>query len=370
MNETYNAKEEEALETIEVDDLEDLFMHSHRSIYYPVNVVVKSGTDDLMYGVCDIDFHHIKSLKIENPDVFFCSDDGKYLFAEDPDNGNVWIIKYLGNEIEIVIPDGTYGISRRAFEGKENLESVRFPEGLTQIRENAFWDTGLREVAFPESVKTISEGAFENCPNLTTVHFKGSGSEHNSPASEDEGLKPGALFDVTDVYLDYVPEGIIASLTAPVTGNGKRRTSKSYTFTIHYNDSNIVFPREIDSDCIDSAEEMIRKIESGINAAGFSFTVFTDSEVMTALEAFKKYGIEDAKQCLIEYGAYLFSLIGCVDQEEPLRETLDLYEENHMLDSDMLIEAKKVCEEHDWPVTRAYVMDLARKVRQKNSFII
>lgn len=69
----------------------------------------------------------------------------------------------------INIPEGIKEIRWNAFENCEALEMVRFPMSLTKICECAFWNTGLTSVALPEHIRTIEDYAFYSCPRLTEL---------------------------------------------------------------------------------------------------------------------------------------------------------------------------------------------------------
>ncbi len=79
---------------------------------------------------------------------------------------------------ELVIPDGTAGIGKQAFTGREEITSVRFPDSLTSVGERAFEGCGgLRELVLPEGVSRISNHAFDSCTGLEKVSLPGSMKE-------------------------------------------------------------------------------------------------------------------------------------------------------------------------------------------------
>lgn len=65
------------------------------------------------------------------------------------------------------IPPGTTAIGNYAFDGYANLEQVVIPEGVTNIGQGAFYESGLTSVATPKSVTSIGNAAFSDCNNLT-----------------------------------------------------------------------------------------------------------------------------------------------------------------------------------------------------------
>ncbi len=70
----------------------------------------------------------------------------------------------------VYIPDTVTSISRCAFEGCPNLETVRLPQGLTTLETCLFSDcTNLKSIHIPDTVKSIGECVFYNCSSLTSV---------------------------------------------------------------------------------------------------------------------------------------------------------------------------------------------------------
>ena len=66
-------------------------------------------------------------------------------------------------------PKGAEIIQHRMFYGNTSLESVVIPEGVKEIREEAFANSSLREITLPSTITFIDESAFAGT-NLTSVH--------------------------------------------------------------------------------------------------------------------------------------------------------------------------------------------------------
>ncbi|MDE6558949.1 MAG: leucine-rich repeat domain-containing protein, partial [Muribaculaceae bacterium] len=71
----------------------------------------------------------------------------------------------------ITIPSTGTEIGDGAFSGCENLESVELPADgrLESIGEGAFSDTAIKEIKIPDTVNNLGGGAFQGCGNLETV---------------------------------------------------------------------------------------------------------------------------------------------------------------------------------------------------------
>jgi hypothetical protein len=106
------------------------------------------------------------------------------------------LIKYLGSDLEVVIPEGL-GINRigkrafagsminsvkipvgvnavesQAFAGCAFLSSVFLPNTLTVIGYRAFFNCGLlKTINIPRSLRVIEGGAFFNCGSIRTMEL-------------------------------------------------------------------------------------------------------------------------------------------------------------------------------------------------------
>ena len=108
------------------------------------------------------------------------------------DNGR--LVKYLGTDSNVTIPDGVTCIEPLAFANNEtitevqipesvkiiqtlafcdakNLVYVNFPQGLLEIGRRAFEGCALTEAKIPDSVLLIEDDAFRNCTALIEVRL-------------------------------------------------------------------------------------------------------------------------------------------------------------------------------------------------------
>ena len=75
------------------------------------------------------------------------------------------------NNIETVrIPAGVELIGAAAFSGCRNLHTVTLPEGITTVDRDVFNGcTGLKSITFPDSIRHIEAGALAGCSGLESV---------------------------------------------------------------------------------------------------------------------------------------------------------------------------------------------------------
>lgn len=86
------------------------------------------------------------------------------------------LVKYEGEESNIIIPEGIEIIGEGAFKECDTLESLYFPESLRVIKDEAFEEcTELKGILrFPSNLVEIGYAAFLGCTGLEGVEFPGS----------------------------------------------------------------------------------------------------------------------------------------------------------------------------------------------------
>ena len=99
-----------------------------------------------------------------------CVDD--FLFYDD--GCDVYVVKYAGNEIEIILPeyeDGKiYYVFERAFSYNSSLKQIIIPDFVTSISNSAFsYCTSLTSITIGNAVTNIGNYAFSYCRSLTSI---------------------------------------------------------------------------------------------------------------------------------------------------------------------------------------------------------
>ncbi len=82
------------------------------------------------------------------------------------------LLKYLGSESRVVVPEGITVIAEEAFAGNEAVDRVILPESVRRIGAEAFRDCVLLQtIVLPESLSQMGARAFENCVKLIRIQI-------------------------------------------------------------------------------------------------------------------------------------------------------------------------------------------------------
>ncbi|MBO7433030.1 MAG: leucine-rich repeat protein [Salinivirgaceae bacterium] len=133
-------------------------------------------------------------------------DENGFIFS---DTAKTQLVKYVGTDSIITIPQSVINIGKEAFIYNYGLTSVTIPNSVSTIGESAFsgcihlttitlsdsleqiaaWAfkscSGLKKITIPNSVSYIGNGAFLNCRNLASVNIPDSLTSINSYVFQD-----------------------------------------------------------------------------------------------------------------------------------------------------------------------------------------
>ncbi len=133
-------------------------------------------------------------------------------FIFDESSGS--ILKYIGTETEVVIPETIGGvpvqvIGREAFMNCSAVTSIVVPEGVTSIRGWAFGNCdSLEKITLPTSLRGVSDFSFKECGRLSDVFFVGeelSLLEQIDFGRENDSFLAASWFLNGDPYLKNTP---------------------------------------------------------------------------------------------------------------------------------------------------------------------
>lgn len=177
---------------------------------------------------------YLEKILVGEGNKSFTSVDG-ILFNKD--KSVLYIYPTTNSAKTYTIPDGVKEIRKDAFIAS-SLESVVIPEGVTTIGHAAFaMSSNLKNVTIPKSVKTIEESAFNACNFITYVNYGGTTADWQA-------------IDVSDGNEDLLhakvtcTDGDIAATNFDyrINVDGKTITITGY----HGDDTVIEIPSEID----------------------------------------------------------------------------------------------------------------------------
>ena len=94
--------------------------------------------------------------------------DGSFIYV---DNSKAVLVKYLGDQTEVEIPNSVKTIGERAFYGSA-LQSIDLPNSVITIGDLAFaYCQDLKTVNLRDGLTTIGDNAFSDCGSLETVNI-------------------------------------------------------------------------------------------------------------------------------------------------------------------------------------------------------
>ena len=80
------------------------------------------------------------------------------------------LIKYKGNDADVIVPDGVTKIGAKAFWFSSEMITVSLPNSVTEIGNSAFYGCrSLTSINIPDNVKKIGPEAFRDCKNLESI---------------------------------------------------------------------------------------------------------------------------------------------------------------------------------------------------------
>ena len=79
----------------------------------------------------------------------------------------VSVVRYVGKDLEVVVPNNVNDIGENAFSYNRKIKSIIIPSGVTKIKKYAFTNcSNLKNISLPSSIIEIGSSVFDGCYSL------------------------------------------------------------------------------------------------------------------------------------------------------------------------------------------------------------
>lgn len=133
-------------------------------IYNLSELNITKGSDE--YGFIGY-YAQVIHTSLDEPSKVIIDNDGYIIYAD----GDTKILTgYLGENTELVLPNGITEISKTAFSGNSSITSVILPDSIISLGDDTFrncWN--LTSVTLPNQLESIGKQAFYHCDSLTRI---------------------------------------------------------------------------------------------------------------------------------------------------------------------------------------------------------
>lgn len=210
------------------------------------------------------------------------------------------LIKYTGDEKDVVIPEGVKQIEHEAFYNCSIIESVVIPEGVTEIGSWAFsCCNNLKEVIVPTSVIGIGNNPFYHtpwfesqpkgiiCAGLVVIGYSG---------NNNDIVIPDYIKSIGDCAFEKCK-----SITSVIIKNGVIRIGK-WSFSDCESMSKVILPdtlKSIEDNAFSGCTSLREiKLPEGLNSIGWGcFSGCVNLQNMTVPSSLKEIGIGVFDDC-------------------------------------------------------------------------
>lgn len=122
------------------------------------------------------------------------TDDGQFMYADDPDTGGYMITKYLKDEESVEIPSEINGKKVTAIGDylfyTKNPVTVTIPDSVVTLGEGIFWQcANLKNVTLSDNIKTLPTCTFYQCTGLENIKLPSKVEAIMDGAFRQSGLK-------------------------------------------------------------------------------------------------------------------------------------------------------------------------------------
>lgn len=192
---------ENSLESFEYKSDENIVLYTSQLsgglIEYKNKIYTPYGIFDSGFLEKKAELYTLQDIKKDNPVVPENTD-----FVTNDDE----LIKYVGEQTEVFIPEGITKIGTGAFWNNTSVEVIHIPDTVTCIAGDAFvYCDNLREVTIPKNVEAIGDNPFAGCPKIIIEN-----------KSDDFLLEDDILFDKEKkILIHYAPSKNEKRYTVP-----------------------------------------------------------------------------------------------------------------------------------------------------------
>ena len=220
----------------------------------------ETGSDIRLYGKIG---EYAKNVYKDESGSKLSTDEDGYVIYED--NDKKILVNYTKNDKELVFPQGITEIYENAFYSRDTITKVEIPDGVTTIGQNAFYGcAGLTEITIPSSVTEIEDYAFKNCTGLTALEMPQSVTDikygvfngctgltnivipdsvervHSYAFAECSGLKSITISSINTNVDSYAFDGCDSIESAKVPTNATRSIPKTNLKTVVITDGETI----------------------------------------------------------------------------------------------------------------------------------
>lgn len=129
-------------------------------------------------------------------------------FIYDDRGEGTFLIAYVGNDYDVVIPEKTTRIGNGAFAGNKVINTVKIPQNVTSIGDSAFENCiNLCTISLPNNLLSIGDSAFAGCTQLE-------GTSDKLLALPEGLIRLGdsAFADCRGLYSVYIPFSLVITI--------------------------------------------------------------------------------------------------------------------------------------------------------------
>ena len=119
-----------------------------------------------------IGYYAMNVVNNPNDSKITIDDNGFVMFN---DGADIWLVDYIGEQTDLIIPNGVTKIRSTAFQKNKIITSVTIPDSVKEMEEKVFsWCESIRSIIIGNGVEAIPQDAFEYCYSLESLTY-GSG---------------------------------------------------------------------------------------------------------------------------------------------------------------------------------------------------